>query len=63
VTHAGDGHGNGNGNGNGNGSYTGFPVELKVQSDAPPCSDCGSMMVPNGACYRCVNCGGTSGCS
>jgi ribonucleoside-diphosphate reductase alpha chain len=32
-------------------------------SDAPICSDCGSSMIPNGACYRCANCGGTSGCS
>ncbi|MGH9533314.1 MAG: vitamin B12-dependent ribonucleotide reductase [Terriglobales bacterium] len=31
--------------------------------DAPPCPNCGSMMVPNGACYKCVNCGETSGCS
>jgi ribonucleoside-diphosphate reductase alpha chain len=29
----------------------------------PPCSDCGSMMVPNGSCYKCENCGSTSGCS
>ncbi len=33
------------------------------RSDAPTCSDCGAIMVPNGACYKCVNCGGTSGCS
>ena len=32
-------------------------------SDAPPCSECGSVMVPNGSCYRCANCGSTSGCS
>ncbi len=31
--------------------------------DAPPCHNCGSMMVPNGACFKCVNCGETSGCS
>lgn len=31
--------------------------------DAPPCSDCGSIMVRNGACYKCTNCGSTSGCS
>ncbi|MGH9508039.1 MAG: vitamin B12-dependent ribonucleotide reductase [Terriglobales bacterium] len=31
--------------------------------DAPPCHNCGSMMVPNGSCYKCVNCGETSGCS
>jgi ribonucleoside-diphosphate reductase alpha chain len=33
------------------------------QSDAPTCSDCGSIMVRNGACYKCHNCGATSGCS
>ena len=31
--------------------------------DAPSCSDCGSLMTRNGSCYRCENCGGTSGCS
>jgi ribonucleoside-diphosphate reductase alpha chain len=34
-----------------------------LQTDAPPCADCGSLMVPNGSCYKCLNCGGTSGCS
>ncbi len=33
------------------------------QADAPSCSDCGAIMVRNGACYKCANCGGTSGCS
>src|ERR1700680_4054630 len=33
------------------------------QEDAPTCSDCGSLMVRNGACYKCPNCGATSGCS
>jgi len=33
------------------------------QSDAPPCSECGNIMVRNGACYKCLNCGSTSGCS
>ena len=31
--------------------------------DAPSCSTCGMLMAPNGSCYKCVNCGGTSGCS
>ncbi len=34
-----------------------------AQADAPACSDCGSLMVRNGNCYKCVNCGSTSGCS
>jgi ribonucleoside-diphosphate reductase alpha chain len=33
------------------------------QADAPSCSDCGSIMIRSGACYKCPNCGGTSGCS
>jgi len=33
------------------------------QSDAPSCSDCGAIMVRNGSCYKCLNCGATSGCS
>ena len=30
---------------------------------APTCAECGMLMTPNGACYKCENCGGTSGCS
>jgi ribonucleoside-diphosphate reductase alpha chain len=33
------------------------------QVDAPPCPDCGAMMVRSGNCYKCFNCGATSGCS
>ncbi|MGH9356505.1 MAG: vitamin B12-dependent ribonucleotide reductase, partial [Terriglobia bacterium] len=33
------------------------------EDDAPSCSDCGAIMVRNGSCYRCMNCGSTSGCS
>ncbi|HLD62850.1 MAG TPA: LAGLIDADG family homing endonuclease, partial [Candidatus Norongarragalinales archaeon] len=33
------------------------------QSDAPVCDDCGSIMVRSGSCYKCFNCGSTSGCS
>ncbi len=39
------------------------PNTFQPQADAPPCPSCGSMMVRNGACYKCLNCGGTSGCS
>jgi ribonucleoside-diphosphate reductase alpha chain len=31
--------------------------------DAPTCAGCGSIMVRNGSCYKCMNCGDTSGCS
>jgi len=37
-----------------------FPA---VASDAPLCSECGGIMTRNGSCYKCGNCGGTSGCS
>lgn len=33
------------------------------QTDAPACDTCGSIMVRNAACYKCLNCGATSGCS
>ena len=33
------------------------------QLDAPLCSECGHITVRNGSCYRCFNCGATSGCS
>ncbi|MGP8245122.1 MAG: vitamin B12-dependent ribonucleotide reductase [Bryobacteraceae bacterium] len=32
-------------------------------TDAPVCAECGSIMTRNGSCYKCGNCGGTSGCS
>lgn len=35
----------------------------KTQSDAPPCHECGSIMIRSGSCYKCLNCGATSGCS
>jgi ribonucleoside-diphosphate reductase alpha chain len=31
--------------------------------DSPSCSTCGSIMTRNGSCYRCMECGSTSGCS
>jgi ribonucleoside-diphosphate reductase alpha chain len=45
------------------------PGDLAVLEDAyevgdvPLCSTCGALMVRNGSCYKCVNCGGTGGCS
>ncbi len=38
-------------------------VAFKIQEDAPSCAECGSIMVRNGSCYKCLNCGSTSGCS
>ena len=38
-------------------------VTFVAQADAPACHECGSLMVRNGNCYKCGNCGSTSGCS
>ncbi len=70
----GNGHAaNGNGkttNGSGGGStapitlnFGATKVSFQTQADAPSCMDCGSIMVRNGSCYKCLNCGSTSGCS
>jgi ribonucleoside-diphosphate reductase alpha chain len=40
-----------------------LPGAFINQGDAPSCSECGSLMVRNGSCYKCHNCGATSGCS
>jgi ribonucleoside-diphosphate reductase alpha chain len=37
--------------------------ELIDMGDAPSCHVCGSIMVRNGSCYKCMSCGSTSGCS
>jgi ribonucleoside-diphosphate reductase alpha chain len=37
--------------------------ESYMPGDAPLCVTCGALMVPNGSCFKCGNCGGTSGCS
>ena len=34
-----------------------------MQSDAPACNTCGHITVRSGTCYKCLNCGSTSGCS
>ncbi len=33
------------------------------QQDAPTCPNCGNVVVRNGACYKCLNCGESLGCS
>ncbi len=43
------------------GSNNGFAFE--TSTDAPACHECGSIMVRSAACYKCLNCGATSGCS
>jgi ribonucleoside-diphosphate reductase alpha chain len=57
--------------GNGNGHHA--PAERSVKSlsdsvahfqqDAPTCPNCGHVAVRNGACYKCLNCGESLGCS
>src|SRR5467141_2033879 len=34
-----------------------------INTDAPACPDCGAITVRSGSCYKCLNCGATSGCS
>ena len=41
----------------------GAPFAIQNDQDAPPCSTCGAIMIRNGSCYKCVNCGATSGCA
>jgi ribonucleoside-diphosphate reductase alpha chain len=45
----------------GGSGYTGAAIQS--QEDAPPCSTCGSIMIRSGSCYKCANCGTTSGCA
>ncbi len=46
------------------GSLTAHEHEtFQNQADAPVCTECGSLMVRNGACYKCLNCGSVFGCS
>lgn len=35
----------------------------EMMGDAPPCDGCGHTTVRNGACYKCLNCGNSMGCS
>jgi ribonucleoside-diphosphate reductase alpha chain len=60
-----------NGNGNGHHSPTAAERTFKTlsdtiahfQQDAPTCPNCGHVAVRNGACYKCLNCGESLGCS
>jgi ribonucleoside-diphosphate reductase alpha chain len=65
-------NGNGKTSGGGGGGGGGGPITMSLgatkvsfqtQADAPSCAECGSIMVRNGSCYKCLNCGSTSGCS
>ncbi len=61
----------GNGHGNGKTKGRGHAPTVKTlndsvahfQLDAPTCPNCGHVTVRNGACYKCLNCGESLGCS
>jgi ribonucleoside-diphosphate reductase alpha chain len=54
--------GNGNGNGHSNRARD-LTSTFTNQQDAPTCPGCGHVAVRNGACYKCLNCGESLGCS
>ena len=64
-------HGGGQGNGNGHShnpssGRTMDPLSQSLahfQQDAPTCPKCGHVAVRNGACFKCLNCGESLGCS
>ncbi len=74
-----NGNGSSNGNGIKNGNGTGDLSHLadtrtaalsehereiyRAQSDAPPCPECGAITIRSGACYKCLSCGTSLGCS
>jgi ribonucleoside-diphosphate reductase alpha chain len=33
-----------------------------VNADSPACPECGAITIRSGACYKCMNCGATTGC-
>ena len=50
--------------GNGGNGHGPSPTQTFVnQQDAPSCPNCGHLAVRNGACYKCLNCGESLGCS
>jgi ribonucleoside-diphosphate reductase alpha chain len=62
----GNGHGNGKSHGHAHGERTIKTLSDSVahfQLDAPTCPNCGHVAVRNGACYKCLNCGESLGCS
>ena len=50
------------GNGHGRRALT-LTSMITNQQDAPTCPNCGNVVVRNGACYKCLNCGESLGCS
>jgi ribonucleoside-diphosphate reductase alpha chain len=63
---SGNGHHHHYGNGNGHGRREIKSLSDAIahfQEDAPTCPSCGHVAVRNGACYKCLNCGESLGCS
>jgi ribonucleoside-diphosphate reductase alpha chain len=54
---------NGLSNGVGESVQSMTPKSMDNSSDAPACDTCGFLMIRNGTCYKCPNCGSTTGCS
>ena len=59
----GEGNGSHNGNGHARAVHSLSDAIAHFQSDAPTCPSCGHVAVRNGACYKCLNCGESLGCS
>ncbi len=72
----GNGNGKSNGSGHKNGSELAHLADnstatltehereiYRMQSDAPPCPECGAITIRSGACYKCLSCGTSLGCS
>ena len=51
------------GNGNGHHHRETLTAMITNQQDAPTCPNCGHVAVRNGACFKCLNCGESLGCS
>jgi ribonucleoside-diphosphate reductase alpha chain len=49
--------------GSGSGGNAGSGGTFQNQADSPPCPRCGDITIRNGSCYKCANCGETTGCS
>ena len=56
------GNGHGHSHTHGHSKLT-LTSSFQNQGDAPTCPNCGHVAVRNGACYKCLNCGESLGCS
>jgi ribonucleoside-diphosphate reductase alpha chain len=49
-------------NGTGTGGGQTQKLTFVVNADSPACAECGAITIRSGACYKCMNCGATTGC-